>query len=41
MGIIRETFVKIESGKQHIKLRQLQGIENVLDVSYNLILDTE
>ncbi|EGO8404618.1 helix-turn-helix domain-containing protein [Enterococcus faecalis] len=41
VGITRETLVKIESGKQHIKLRQLQGIKNVLDVCYDLILDTE
>lgn len=34
----RETFVKIERGVQHIQARQLQGIKNVLETSYDELL---
>ena len=37
--ITRETLVKIEGGRQHIKLSQLRGIRKELDVSYEDILD--
>lgn len=37
--ITRETLVKIEGGRQHIKLTQLRGIRDVLGVSYEDILD--
>ena len=36
---IRQTLVKIEGGRQHIKLSQLRGIRNELGVSYEDILD--
>ena len=36
--ITRETLVKIEGGRQHIKLPQLRGIRDVLGVSYEDIL---
>ena len=39
IDITRETFVKIEGGRQHIKLSQLRGIRKELDVSYEDILD--
>lgn len=34
IDITRETLVKIESGKQHIKLEQLVGIRMLLGISY-------
>ena len=34
VDITRETLVKIESGRQHIKLDQLVGIRMILGVSY-------
>lgn len=34
----RETLVKIESGKQHIKASQLRGIRNILDTTYDELL---
>lgn len=37
--ISRETLVKIEGGRQHIKLSQLQGMKELLDVSYEIILE--
>lgn len=37
--ITRETLVKIERGVQHIQLEQLKGIKQVLDVSYEDLLD--
>ena len=37
--ITRETLVRIEGGRQHIKLTQLRGIRDVLGVSYEDILD--
>lgn len=39
IDITRETLVKIEGGRQHIKLSQLRGIRNELGVSYEDILD--
>ena len=39
VDITRETLVKIESGKQHIKLEQLIGIKNVLFISLERILE--
>lgn len=42
IDITRETLVKIEGGRQHIKLSQLRGIRNVLEVSYeDLLNDSE
>lgn len=38
VDITRETLVKIESGKQHIKLEQLIGINQILKVSLAEIL---
>jgi len=35
VNITRETLVKIESGKQHIKLEQLKGIKKFFDISYS------
>ncbi len=35
----RETLVKIERGVQHIQLEQLKGIKQVLDVTYEELLD--
>lgn len=37
--ITRETLVKIEGGRQHIKLSQLRGIRKVLEVSYEELLN--
>lgn len=39
VSITREALVKIESGRQHIKLSQLRGLREVLGVSYEDILD--
>ena len=36
----RETLVKIERGIQHIQLEQLRGIKEVLNVTYEDILDS-
>ena len=36
----RETLVKIEGGRQHIKLEQLTAIRQVLDVSYDELLNS-
>ena len=41
VAITRESLVKIEGGRQHIKLSQLRGIRNVLGVTYEDILDPE
>lgn len=38
--ITRETLVKIERGIQHIQLEQLKGIKQILNVSYEEILDS-
>lgn len=37
--ITRETLVKIEFGKQHIKLEQLKGIRKILQVKYKNIIE--
>lgn len=39
VDITRETLVKIESGKQHIKLEQLKSIKKLLDIDYIELLD--
>lgn len=39
IGITRETLVKIERGIQYIQLAQLKGIKQILDVSYEDLLD--
>lgn len=39
IDITRESLVKIEGGRQHIKLSQLRGIRNVLEVSYEELLN--
>lgn len=39
--ITRETLVKIESGKQHIKLEQLIGIRKELKINYEDIFIIE
>ncbi|MDO5133483.1 MAG: helix-turn-helix transcriptional regulator [Eubacteriales bacterium] len=39
VSITREALVKIEGGRQHIKLSQLQGIKKVLGVSYDDLLE--
>lgn len=37
--ITRETLVKIESGRQHIKLEQLIGVSQVLRIDYRFLLE--
>lgn len=37
-AITRETLVKIEAGRQHIKLNQLNGIKQALEVDYEALL---
>jgi len=37
--ITRETLVKIERGVQHIQLDQLKRIKQILDVSYEDLLE--
>ena len=37
----RETLVKIERGIQHIQLEQLRGIKEILNVTYEDILDPQ
>ena len=39
IDITREILVKIEGGRQHIKLSQLRGIRKVLEVSYEELLN--
>jgi transcriptional regulator with XRE-family HTH domain len=39
IDITRETLVKIEGGRQHIKLNQLKGIKEVLQTSYKELLE--
>ncbi|UDM73552.1 helix-turn-helix domain-containing protein [Vagococcus fluvialis] len=39
VDITRETLVKIESGKQHIKLEQFREIAKYLKVDYNEFVD--
>ncbi|NKZ27695.1 helix-turn-helix domain-containing protein [Vagococcus lutrae] len=39
VDITRETLVKIESGKQHIKIRQLIEILKVLQTSFEELID--
>lgn len=39
VDITRETLVKIEGGRQHIKLEQLRGIKTVLQFDYEELLD--
>ena len=39
VSITREALVKIEGGRQHIKLSQLRGLCKVLGVTYEDILD--
>ncbi len=39
VDISRETLVKIEGGRQHIKLSQLKAIKNFLQVRYEDILE--
>ena len=39
VAITRETLVKIEGGRQHIKLKQLRGFRDVFGVTYEDILD--
>lgn len=36
--ITRETLVKIEAGRQHIKLSQLNSIKHTLEVDYEALL---
>ncbi|WP_192982518.1 helix-turn-helix domain-containing protein [Marinilactibacillus psychrotolerans] len=37
-NMTRETLVKIEAGRQHIKLSQLNGIKHILNVNYEALL---
>lgn len=39
VDITRETLVKIERGIQHIQLEQLRGIRDVLQTTYDNLLD--
>jgi transcriptional regulator with XRE-family HTH domain len=38
INLTRETLVKIEGGRQHIKISQLNAIKECLDVSYDELL---
>lgn len=38
IAITRETLVKIEGGRQHIKLDQLRAIRDILQVRYEDLL---
>ncbi|MEQ3506165.1 helix-turn-helix domain-containing protein [Enterococcus cecorum] len=38
ISITRETLVKIEGGRQYIKLIQLKAIRDILQVSYDELL---
>lgn len=38
VNLTRETLVKIESGRQHIKISQLNAIKDCLKVSYEELL---
>lgn len=38
ISMTRETLVKIEAGRQHIKLGQLNGIKHILNVNYEALL---
>jgi len=38
VNLTRETLVKIESGRQHIKISQLNAIKECLKVSYEDLL---
>lgn len=39
ISITRETLVKIEGGRQHIKLDQLKAIKDILKISYKELLE--
>lgn len=39
VDITRETLVKIEGGRQHIKLEQLRGFKTILQLDYEELLD--
>ena len=39
VDITRETLVKIEGGRQHIKLEQLRGIKNILHLNYESLIN--
>lgn len=39
VDITRETLVKIEGGRQHVKLEQLQKIKSTFNVEYDEILE--
>jgi len=39
INIIRETLVKIEGGRQSIKLSQLRAIKKVLNTTYDELLE--
>lgn len=39
VDITRETLVKIEGGRQHIKLEQLRGIKVILKLDYEMLLN--
>jgi transcriptional regulator with XRE-family HTH domain len=39
VNLTRETLVKIESGRQHIKISQLNAIKECLNVSYEELLE--
>ncbi|WCG21842.1 helix-turn-helix transcriptional regulator [Vagococcus lutrae] len=39
VDITRETLVKIESGKQHIKLEQLRAIKNIFSINFKELLE--
>lgn len=39
IDITRETLVKIEGGRQYVKLNQLKGIKDTLQTSYKELLE--
>jgi len=39
VDMTRETLVKIERGIQHIQLEQLRGIRDILNTTYDELLD--
>ena len=41
VDMTRETLVKIERGIQHIQLEQLRGIRDILETTYEELLDKQ
>lgn len=41
IDIIREALVKIESGRQNVKLEQLQAIKKIFNITWEELLDEQ